>query len=104
MAYRGGQAVGHYDCTWMDVLFNFLFEGGPLVFDFGHHALKVGYAGEDCPMAQIPSVAGVVEQGGMVGEIGIKEASSSTNDKYFIGTDLLNTVNKGELIFNLVFI
>ena len=40
----------------------FLDEVGALVFDIGHYALRAGYAGEDSPKAQIPSVVGVLEQ------------------------------------------
>ena len=29
---------------------------GALVFDPGHFSLRVGYAGEDCPKAEIPSM------------------------------------------------
>ena len=31
---------------------------GALVFDPGHFSLRVGYAGEDCPKAEIPSMVG----------------------------------------------
>jgi actin-related protein len=31
---------------------------GALVFDPGHHSLRVGFAGEDMPKAEIPSVVG----------------------------------------------
>lgn len=34
-------------------------EIGALVFDPGHHSLRVGYAQEDTPKAEIPSVIGV---------------------------------------------
>lgn len=34
-------------------------EIGALVFDPGHHSLRVGYAQEDTPKAEIPSVVGV---------------------------------------------
>lgn len=34
-------------------------EIGALVFDPGHHSLRVGYAQEDTPKADIPSVIGV---------------------------------------------
>ena len=33
-------------------------EVGALVFDPGHFSLRVGYAGEDSPKAEIPSYAG----------------------------------------------
>lgn len=33
-------------------------EVGALVFDPGHFSLRVGYAGEDCPKSEIPSVVG----------------------------------------------
>lgn len=34
-------------------------EIGALVFDPGHHTLRVGYAQEDTPKAEIPAVVGV---------------------------------------------
>lgn len=34
-------------------------EIGALVFDPGHYSLRVGYAQEDTPKAEIPSVVGV---------------------------------------------
>jgi actin-related protein len=36
-------------------------EVGSLVFDPGHFSLRVGYAGEDCPKSEIPSVVGISE-------------------------------------------
>ncbi|XP_033255431.1 actin-related protein 4-like isoform X1 [Drosophila miranda] len=41
---------------------NMLYGGdeiGALVFDPGHHLLRVGYAQEDSPKAEIPSVVGI---------------------------------------------
>lgn len=41
---------------------NMLYGGdeiGALVFDPGHYSLRVGYAQEDTPKAEIPSVVGV---------------------------------------------
>ena len=32
-----------------------------LVFDPGHYSLRVGYAGEDSPKTEIPSVVGISE-------------------------------------------
>lgn len=34
-------------------------EIGALVFDPGHHSLRVGYAQEDTPKAEIPAIVGV---------------------------------------------
>ena len=36
-------------------------EVGALVFDPGHYSLRVGYAGEDSPKTEIPSVVGISE-------------------------------------------
>ena len=33
-------------------------EVGALVFDPGHFSIRVGYAGEDCPKSEIPSIVG----------------------------------------------
>lgn len=38
-------------------------EIGALVFDPGHHSLRVGYAQEDAPKAEIPSFVGVAPGG-----------------------------------------
>ena len=35
-------------------------EVGALVFDPGHFSLRVGYAGEDCPKAEIPANVGTL--------------------------------------------
>ena len=37
-------------------------EVGALVFDPGHFSMRVGYAGEDTPKSEIPSVVGVSEE------------------------------------------
>ena len=36
-------------------------EVSALVFDPGHFSFRVGYAGEDCPKSEIPSVVGISE-------------------------------------------
>ena len=38
-------------------------EIGALVFDPGHNSLRVGYAQEDTPKAEIPAVIGVAPNG-----------------------------------------
>lgn len=37
-------------------------EIGALVFDPGHHSLRVGYAQEDTPKADIPAIVGVAPE------------------------------------------
>lgn len=37
-------------------------EIGALVFDPGHHSLRVGYAQEDTPKAEIPAIVGVAPE------------------------------------------
>lgn len=72
-------------------------EVGALVFDIGHYALRAGYAGEDSPKAQIPSVVGVLEQANsieMMDVDNIKEATKPTDKKYFIDTVSLNVTKK----------
>ncbi len=74
-------------------------EVGALVFDPGNYALRAGYAGEDSPKAQIPSVVGVLEQGSQVEMMdvdrSIKEGQTASNKKYFIDTVSLNVTKKG---------
>ena len=68
------------------------------MFDVGHYALRAGYAGEDSPKAQIPSVVGVVEQANMIENMDvdrIKDASVASDKKYSIDTVSLNVAKKG---------
>ena len=39
-------------------------EVGALVFDPGHYSLRVGYAGEDSPKAEIPAYVGTSPDAG----------------------------------------
>lgn len=81
-------------------------EIGALVFDPGHHSLRVGYAQEDTPKAEIPAIVGVAPDGGPKLEPEVKVegsggSSSSINAsqpptsaaawKYYIDTTFLHT-------------
>ena len=83
-------------------------EIGALVFDIGHYSLRVGYAQEDTPKAEIPAVVGVVEDANHAAAIktdGIDaeekkpdstNVSSSTSDtKHYIDTNYLHVARKG---------
>ena len=37
-------------------------EVGALVFDYGSHTIRAGFAGEDLPKADIPSMIGAIEE------------------------------------------
>jgi actin-like protein 6B len=79
----------------------FVDEVGALVFDIGHYALRAGYAGEDSPKAQIPSVVGVLEQAASVEMMDvdrIKEAAPASEKKYFIDTVALNVAKQGSVV------
>lgn len=41
---------------------HFIDEVGALVFDYGQYSFRAGYAGEDSPKADIPSIMGSVDQ------------------------------------------
>nr|CAI5861591.1 unnamed protein product [Callosobruchus analis] len=56
-------------------------EIGALVFDPGHHSLRVGYAQEDTPKAEIPAVVGVAPD----------EDYGFSAYKYYIDTTYLHT-------------
>jgi len=69
-------------------------EVGALVFDPGHFSLRVGYAGEDCPKAEIPSMVGTSPDT-------TEGDSMDTGDdvkmkkKYHVDTAQLNFAKKG---------
>ncbi|KAG5876710.1 hypothetical protein JTB14_038027 [Gonioctena quinquepunctata] len=74
-------------------------EIGALVFDPGHHSLRVGYAQEDTPKAEIPAVVGVAPDSVKL-EPEVKSedgnvSSSPPSLKYFIDTTYLHTPKPG---------
>lgn len=78
-------------------------EIGALVFDIGHHSLRVGYAQEDTPKAEIPAHLGVGEENGILAKgesVDAEEkkpdsSSITTNkQKYYIDTTYLHVPRK----------
>lgn len=71
-------------------------EIGALVFDPGHHSLRVGYAQEDTPKAEIPAIVGVApapEEVKLDPEVKPDDSNVSSNaptHKYYIDTAYLH--------------
>lgn len=81
-------------------------EIGALVFDIGHYSLRVGYAQEDTPKAEVPAIVGVLEEAAppvppvssQMMEVDDKKsdsAASASTKKYYIDTNYLNVPRKG---------
>lgn len=79
-------------------------EIGALVFDLGHHSLRVGYAQEDTPKAEIPAVVGIGEDPGapskndMPMEMDDKKPDNNvtqSGSKYYVDTTILHVPRKG---------
>ncbi|KAJ1526861.1 hypothetical protein ONE63_008419 [Megalurothrips usitatus] len=80
-------------------------EIGALVFDIGHQSLRVGYAQEDSPKAEIPAVVGIAEDGNSNAvlqndamDIDDKKPDNNitqNGNKYFIDTTILHVARKG---------
>ncbi|KAK5644564.1 hypothetical protein RI129_005864 [Pyrocoelia pectoralis] len=68
-------------------------EIGALVFDPGHHSLRVGYAQEDTPKAEIPAIVGIAPNDTPKIEPETKEGNTITQSpwKYYIDTTYLHT-------------
>lgn len=78
-------------------------EIGALVFDLGHHSLRVGYAQEDTPKAEIPAVVGIGEDAnGMATKVEPMDIDDKKPDsnitqngiKYYIDTTILHVPRK----------
>ncbi|XP_014234274.1 actin-like protein 6B [Trichogramma pretiosum] len=86
---------------------NMLYGGdeiGALVFDLGHYSLRVGYAQEDTPKAEIPAVVGIGEDGncnsvrGEPMDIDDKRPDNNitqSTPKYYVDTTILHVPRKG---------
>ncbi|KAG8310081.1 actin-like protein 6B [Homalodisca vitripennis] len=77
-------------------------EIGAIVFDVGHHSLRVGYAQEDSPKAEIPAVVGVSEDGNSTAAIAESmevdkklDSNITSNSKYYVDTTVLSVPRKG---------
>ena len=76
-------------------------EVGALVFDPGHFSIRVGYAGEDCPKSEIPSVVGQSDAPNptKVEEMDVDgkaiDTSNVSKKKYHIDTVALHYPKKG---------
>ncbi len=81
-------------------------EVGALVFDPGHFSMRVGYAGEDCPKSEIPSVVGVSNaadkksDGAMDVDLKPGEAVAAGKKKYHIDTVAVNFAKAGMEVSN----
>lgn len=88
-------------------------EIGALVFDVGSQSLRVGYAQEDSPKAEIPAVVGVVEDGGQTAtadtsamDVDVKPETNNVTaagSKHYIDTNALYVARKGELNIPYIF-
>lgn len=77
-------------------------EIGAIVFDVGHHSLRVGYAQEDSPKAEIPAVVGVCDDGTSAASIPDSmdvdkklDSNITSNSKHYIDTTSLHVPIKG---------
>ncbi len=64
---------------------------GALVFDPGHHSMRIGYAGEDLPKSEVPAVVGV----SAAEEAKPEDGNVTTKKKYHIDTVSLNYAKSG---------
>lgn len=64
-------------------------EVGAIVVDIGHNSTRVGFAGEDTPRADIPSLVGVIEN-----KITENEGKENIEKKYFLDTTAINAVRE----------
>lgn len=67
------------------------------MFDVGHYSIRAGYAGEDSPKAEIPTMAGVVKE---LAENGVMDVDNQPQQqtqyqkKYYIDTTSIHVPRK----------
>lgn len=69
-------------------------EVGALVFDFGHYSIRAGYAGEDTPKADIPSMVGVIEEN-VSDAMEVDGNNVTSQKKVFVDTTSICVPRKG---------
>ena len=70
-------------------------EVGALVFDVGHYSFRGGYAGEDSPKTEIPTMVGVINELIESNSMDIDGQQNKCQKKYFIDTTSIHTPRKG---------
>lgn len=87
-------------------------EIGALVFDVGSYTLRVGYAQEDTPKAEIPAAVGVViedanQMSTLSTDMGVDEKkpdpssiTTTVDTKHYIDTNYINVPRKGMEVAN----
>ncbi|XP_054162103.1 actin-like protein 6A isoform X1 [Oppia nitens] len=70
-------------------------EVGALVFDIGHYSIRGGYAGEDSPKAEIPTMVGAINDFVETNAMDIDGQQSQTQKKYSIDTTAIHSPRKG---------
>lgn len=73
-----------------------------MVFDPGHGSFRAGYAGEDAPKADIPTVIGVWEDDSCVDPVYIYQMGNGQK-KYNIGLPAIKVLKRGILFYFCVF-
>ena len=68
-------------------------EVGALVFDIGHYSIRAGYAGEDSPKAEIPSMVGAINEPIEAGLMDVD--GQNPQRKFFLGTTSIHVPRKG---------
>lgn len=66
---------------------------GALVFDIGHYSLRAGYAGEDSPKIEVPSIVGVLNEAPDNNNMEVD--GGHPGKKYFIDTTQIHVPRKG---------
>jgi actin-related protein len=67
---------------------------GALVLDIGHYSIRAGYAGEDSPKAEIPSMVGYINEANENGGMEVDGTPSPPKRKNFIGTTSIHVPRK----------
>jgi len=65
------------------------------VFDAGHYSFRAGYAGEDMPKVEIPSMVGISEEhGALASDITPTNGSETNGNSMALSSDLKAMVKK----------
>jgi len=87
------EEVSYIDSSRDQSDMRFLDEVGALVFDIGHYSIRAGYAGEDSPKAEIPSMVGVINEPIETGMMDVD--SQNQQRKFFLDTTSIHVPRKG---------
>lgn len=88
----------HFENLFINKTISFIDEVGAVVIDVGSYSCKVGYAGEDSPRSEIPTVIGVQDKSKFAAELDRYKSDTETDRTKQLSSQINYYINPTEMV------